>query len=394
MLLFGLFSTVSIWTYVIYTLILTHITVISVTIFLHRAQAHRAMDLHPIISHFFRLWLWLTTGIVTKEWVAIHRKHHTECETHNDPHSPQVLGLKKVLFEGAELYQEEAKNKETLERYGKKTPDDWLERNIYAKAKMRSVGITLMFLINVFLFGIPGIAIWAMQMIWIPFFAAGVINGVGHFWGYRNFECEDAARNIMPIGIIMGGEELHNNHHTFASSAKLSVRWWEFDIGWAYIRTLQLLKLAKVHRAVPKLMMDHEKSMLDNESLKAIVGNRFHVMHDYWRQVILPVVKDEKLFLYKHGKRFVRACAKLLVREQSLIKKDDENFLQTMLKDSCSFQTVYQFRLKLQEIWHVTNVSQQELLDLINKWCKQAEATGIAVLEDFAKRLRCYKLPA
>lgn len=390
MLLFGLFNHISVWGYIIYTLVLTHITVIGVTVFLHRTQAHRSMELHPIVSHFFRFWLWFTTGIVTKEWVAIHRRHHTECETPNDPHSPQILGLKKVLFEGAELYQAEAKNQETLERYGRNTPDDWVERNIYAKPYMRSAGITLLFLMNVLFFGIPGIAIWAVQMMWIPFFAAGVINGVGHFWGYRNFECPDAARNISPIGIIMGGEELHNNHHTFAASAKLSVRWWEFDIGWFYIRTLQILKLARVHRAVPKVQINHDKVALDSESLKAIVNNRFHIMYDYWREVILPIAKDEKQFLSNHGKRFVRDCGKLLVREESLIKQDDQNFLQTMLKGSCSFETVYQFKLKLQEIWHATNISQQDLLEHLNRWCKQAEATGIAVLGNFAKRLPCY----
>jgi stearoyl-CoA desaturase (delta-9 desaturase) len=393
--IFGFFDQASVWIYILYTLILTHCTVIAVTVFLHRTQAHRSMDLHPIISHFFRCWLWLTTGIVTKEWVAIHRRHHTECETVNDPHSPQILGLKKVLFEGAELYQAEAKNQETLNRYGKSTPDDWLERNVYAKAKMRSVGIVIMLLVDIFLFGIPGVAIWAIQMMWIPFFAGGVVNGVGHYWGYRNFECPDAARNISPIGILMGGEELHNNHHTFAASAKLSVRWWEFDIGWFYIRALQLMKLARVHRAVPKINLNTAKSVLDSESLKAIISNRFHIMHDYWREVILPIAREEKRFLSKNGKRFVRHSGKLLMREQSLIvKQQDQKLLQTMLKGRCSFLTVYHFRLTLQEIWHVTHMNQQELLDLINRWCKHAEETGIVVLENFAKRLRCYSLPA
>lgn len=392
-MLFGLFNHISIWGYIIYTLVLTHITVIGVTVFLHRAQAHRSLALHPIVNHFFRVWLWLTTGIVTKEWVAIHRKHHAECETENDPHSPQILGLKKVLFEGAELYQKEALNKETLNRFGKSTPDDWLERYVYSKPVMRSVGITIMLLANILFFGIPGLAIWAIQMIWIPFFAGGVINGVGHFFGYRNFECPDASRNIMPIGILMGGEELHNNHHTFAASAKLSVRWWEFDIGWLYIRTLEFVKLARIYRAVPKLMVKKPKLALDNENLKAIIGNRFHVMHDYWREVILPVAKNEKTFFAQHRKRFIRACGKLLIKEKSIIKKEEQTFLQTMLKGRYSFDTVYQFRLRLQEIWQVTNINQQELLDQLNRWCKQAEATGIVVLQDFAKRLRCYSLP-
>lgn len=390
MALFGFFHQTTLLGYILFTLVVTHITVISVTLFLHRSQAHRAVDFHPIISHFFRFWLWLTTSIVTKEWVAIHRKHHTECETVNDPHSPQVLGLKKVMFEGAELYSEEAKNQETLTRYGRGTPDDWLERNVYGRAYMSSVGIALMFAIDVFLFGIPGITIWAVQMMWIPFFAAGVINGLGHFWGYRNFECPDAARNIMPLGLIMGGEELHNNHHTFAASAKLSVRWWEFDIGWFYIKLLQALKMVKVHRAVPKLKENRSKDTVDIDSLKAIVNNRFHVMDDYWREVILPVVKDEKHFFHNHGKRFLRACGKLLVREPSIIKTEEDRFLQLVLMSSSVCQTVYQFRLKLQEIWHLSNLTQQELLENLNKWCKQAEASGVSALQEFAKRLQYY----
>jgi stearoyl-CoA desaturase (delta-9 desaturase) len=388
--LFGFLHSSGLWTYVLYTLIMTHITVISVTLFLHRGQAHRGTDFHPIMSHFFRFWLWLTTGIVTKEWVAIHRKHHTECETENDPHSPQILGLKKVLLEGAELYQEEAKVQETLDRYGRGTPNDWIERNIYSKPKVRSVGIAAMLLINILLFGIPGVAIWAIQMMWIPFFAAGVINGLGHFWGYRNFECPDAARNIIPFGILMGGEELHNNHHTFAASAKLSVKWWELDMGWCYLRLLQLVKLAKVHRAIPKLNENRNKKVVDVDSLRAIVSNRFYVMDAYWREVILPVVKNEKHVFNSHGKHFVRASGKVLIRDKSLIKTDDDTFLQTLLKNSAVCQTVYNFRLKLQEIWHLTNQNQQELLESLHRWCKQAEASGITSLQAFAKRLQYY----
>lgn len=386
------FLHLSVWGYILFTLLMTHITVISVTLFLHRSQAHRSMDLHPIISHFFRFWIWLTTSIVTIEWVAIHRKHHAECETVNDPHSPQILGLKKVLFEGAELYKAEAKNKETLERYGRGTPDDWLERNVYSHRIMRNIGIILMLIIDTLLFGIPGIAIWAIQMMWIPFWAAGVVNGVGHFWGYRNFECPDAARNIMPLGLIMGGEELHNNHHTFATSAKLSVRWWEFDIGWLYIQIFRVLRLAKVHRSIPTLQENRNKQDLDTDSLKAIVNNRFYVMYDYWREVVVPVINDEKYFFRKNGKRFLRHCSKLLVREKSLIKQKEQHLLQTMLDHRAVLDTVYQFRLRLQEIWYLTHQSQTELLDSLHKWCKQAEATGISVLQNFAVRLRYYSL--
>jgi stearoyl-CoA desaturase (Delta-9 desaturase) len=392
--LFGLLNHISVWGYIAYTLILTHITVMAVTLYLHRSQAHRSLDLSPIISHFLRFWLWLTTGIVTKEWVAIHRKHHSECETPDDPHSPQRVGLRKVLLEGTELYKEEAKNEQTLSRYGKNTPDDWVERKVYAYPIVRSIGIFLMLGINIFLFGIPGLAIWAIQMMWIPFFAAGVVNGVGHFMGYRNFESPDASRNIFPIGLLMGGEELHNNHHTFAASAKLSVRRWEFDIGWFYIKILKALKLAHVHRSVPKISLNYSKTTFDHDSLKAIIGNRFHVLHDYWREVVIPIVNDEKQFLYNQGKSSIRGCGKLLVRESSIIKQEEQNFLQAMLKAKCSFRTVYHFRLKLQEIWQTTHANQQELFELVNRWCKQAEATGIAVLQNFARKLQYYSLPA
>jgi len=229
------------WGYIVLILTLTQITVLGVTIYLHRCQAHRALELHPIVSHFFRFWLWLTTGMVTKEWTAIHRKHHAKVETKDDPHSPVALTIKKVFFEGAELYRKEAKNKETMERYGEGTPDDWIEKNLYSRHS--ALGISLMLVIDLVLFGAMGLTVWALQMAWIPLFAAGVVNGIGHYWGYRNFECKDASRNIIPFGLFIGGEELHNNHHAFATSAKFSSKWWEWDTGWFLIRALQLFGL-------------------------------------------------------------------------------------------------------------------------------------------------------
>ena len=241
----------SAWQILLATLVLTHITIASVTIYLHRYSAHRALDLHPLPAHFFRLWLWLTTGQVTKEWTAIHRKHHAKCEQAEDPHSPHVHGIKTVLLSGAELYRKESKNKETLERYGHGTPDDWIERNIYSRFSWQ--GVAIMLIIDVALFGVLGLTLWAVQMMWIPVTAAGIINGAGHFWGYRNFEAPDASTNLVPWGIIIGGEELHNNHHTYPTSAKLSVKPYEFDLGWAYIRILQALGLASVKKTPPKL---------------------------------------------------------------------------------------------------------------------------------------------
>jgi stearoyl-CoA desaturase (delta-9 desaturase) len=263
------------WGYVLVTLGITHITIASVTIFLHRHQAHRALELHPLVSHFFRLWLWLTTGMVTKEWTAIHRKHHARCETEQDPHSPQIFGLSKVLWEGAELYRKESKNLDTLDHYGKGTPNDWIERNLYTPYSQ--FGIVVMFIVDALLFGPIGITIWAVQMIWIPLFAAGVINGIGHYWGYRNYESADAATNIVPWGILIGGEELHNNHHAFPGSAKLSSKTWEFDIGWLYIRSLEIFGFAKVKKVAPEPVMNPDKQSVDMETVRAILVTRFHV---------------------------------------------------------------------------------------------------------------------
>lgn len=282
----------SFWGYVIATIVLTQITIAAVTIYLHRYQTHRALTLHPVVSHFFRLWLWLTTGMVTAEWVAIHRKHHATTDVEGDPHSPKVLGIKKVFWQGAELYREASKDRGMIKKYSHGTPNDWVERNVYSR--FSSKGILIMLLADLLLFGIPGLTIWAIQMMWIPLHAAGVVNGIGHYWGYRNFECPDAATNIFPWGFWIGGEELHNNHHTFASSAKFSVKWWEFDIGWMYIRLLSFLKLAKVKKLPPKLAMEEGKLHVDLETVKAVVSNRFQVMSYYYKHVVRPILKMEK----------------------------------------------------------------------------------------------------
>ena len=376
------------WGYLVVTLVFTQITIFGVTVFLHRCQAHRALELHPIVSHFFRFWLWMSTGMVTKEWAAIHRKHHAKVETTEDPHSPQTLGIKRVLWQGAELYRKEAKNKETLERYGQGTPDDWIERNLYTKHS--ALGIMIMLAINVALFGTIGLSIWAIQMAWIPFWAAGVINGIGHYVGYRNFECRDASRNISPIGFFIGGEELHNNHHTYGTSAKFSVKWWEFDIGWLLIRTLQVFGLAKPKRLPPKPQLVQNKSNVDGETVKAILTNRFLVLAHYSGDVILPVFREELQRASEAGKAVLRRIKKLLVREQSLVDEKGLAHLDNTLKQYHSLQVVYQFRLKLQDIWAKSTASQAELLESLQEWCKQAEATGIHVLRDFVARIKGY----
>jgi len=380
------------WGYMLVTLGLTHITIASVTIFLHRHQAHRALDLHPAVSHFFRLWLWLTTGMETKAWAAIHRKHHARCETEEDPHSPQILGLSKVLWEGAELYRKEAANSQTLEQYGKGTPDDWLERHLYSPHSR--YGIAVMFLIDTLLFGPIGITIWAVQMIWIPFFAAGIINGIGHYWGYRNYESADAATNVVPWGILIGGEELHNNHHAFPSSAKLSSKPWEFDIGWFYIRTLQSLGLARVKKVAPEPVINPGKHTVDMETVRAILVNRFHVLSHYARDVVMPVLRVELQRADQSCRRLLRRARGPLVRGDAVMNEDARGRVQAALNLSQTLATVYDYKKRLQALWQSHATSPDSLLHHLQDWCKQAEATGIKVLQDFSRSLKGYTLQA
>ena len=374
------------WGYIVATLIMTHITICSVTIYLHRCQAHRAIDVHPALAHFFRCWLWLTTGMVTKEWASVHRKHHAKCETIDDPHSPQVLSLPLVLWRGAELYRRESANKETLERYGQGTPDDALETFYQQNSKL---GIKIMFAFNVLVFGVPGVAIWAIQMGWIPFFAAGVINGVGHFWGYRNFECPDQARNISPLGIFLGGEELHNNHHTYPTSAKFSVKPWEFDVAWLYIKVFQFFKLITVKRVVPEPNLIPGKTQIDIETLKAIILNRFQVMACYSREVLVPAFRSQG-----NEDESLKPIQTLLVRESSLLDITAKQRLTQFLEDHQPIQVAYQFKERLQNLWAQTNLKEKELLEALQKWCQEAEATGIKALEDFAAYLKSFTLQA
>jgi len=385
----GLISA-SVWQVVGYALVVTHITIAAVTIYLHRHQAHRALDLHPLVSHFFRFWLWMTTGMRTIDWVAVHRKHHAECETVNDPHSPQVLGIKKVLTQGAELYQTEAANPQTLEQFGKGTPTDWIERNLYLRFSY--LGIVLMLAINITLFGALGLTVWAVQMMWIPVWAAGVINGIGHWRGYRNYECADASRNISPIGLLIGGEELHNNHHTYPNSAKLSSKWWEFDIGWMYIRILDVLRLARVRKVPPTPFIVRSKARIDADTVAAVVINRFQVMSRYCRVVIYPVLKEEFHKADVSYRQLFKRSRTLLVREESLLNADAKQKLETVLSRSQALRTVYRFKQQLQEIGRRSTATQEVLLKQLQEWCKQAEETGIRALQEFARGLPAYTL--
>jgi stearoyl-CoA desaturase (Delta-9 desaturase) len=379
----------SAWGYVAAALVLTHVTIASVTIFLHRHQAHRALKLHPISSHFFRFWLWLTTGMVTREWVAVHRKHHARCEGEEDPHSPQQKGIWRVLFAGAWLYRDEAAKNDTLEAFGKGTPDDWLERNVYAKH--RFVGLGVMLAADLLLFGPAGLAIFVVQMIWIPFWAAGVINGVGHYWGYRNFETQDASRNIIPIGLVIGGEELHNNHHAYGSSAKLSNKWWEFDIGWFYIRVLEVLGLAEVRRTAPRTGFAAGRAVVDMDMLRAVVTNRFHVLKLYGSRVVGPVLRAEAQALRLDARMRVRRIRSLILREETALDVVHRRDLETVLGSNATLKTIYEFRLRLKALWTQQAREQQELLARLQSWCADAESSGIAALEEFARQLRGYR---
>ena len=377
------------WGYIVVALVFTHITIAAVTIYLHRNQAHRAVDLHPLVSHFFRLWLWLSTGMNTREWTAIHRKHHAAVETAEDPHSPLVHGINEVMWKGAELYRINAKRRDVIEQYGYGTPDDWLERKFYTGHD--SVGIVLMLGINLLLFGPLGLTIWATQMAWIPIFAAGIINGVAHWWGYRNFETADASTNIVPWGILVGGEELHNNHHAFGGSAKFSVKPWEFDLGWMYIRIFETFGLANVRKRAPeKPVIDSAKSIIDFETLKAVAGNRLHIMADYGRMVVNRVHKEELRKARAEVRPQLKPLARLIVRADERLNDDERGSLHEALSHSPSLEIVYGFRQRLQDIYEQRATSRERLLALLQDWCQQAETTGVQALQDFAQVLRGY----
>ncbi|OGA47093.1 MAG: aminotransferase [Betaproteobacteria bacterium RIFCSPLOWO2_12_FULL_62_58] len=376
------------WGYVVYALIVTHITIAAVTIFLHRHQAHRALDLHPLPSHFFRFWLWLTTGMVTKEWAAIHRKHHAKCESADDPHSPQVLGINKVLWEGTELYRKESVNRETLEKYGQGTPDDWIERHIYTRHSV--IGVSLLMVLNFILFGFIGVTIWAVQMAWIPFFAAGVINGIGHYWGYRNFQPEDASTNIVPWGILIGGEELHNNHHAYASSARLSNRWYEFDIGWLYIRTLETLRLAQVKKIAPKIKLDAAKTRCDLATLQAVITHRYDVVAKYAKS-LRRTCADEMRELKARAVSVDRAALKRWLHiDAAALPETERAKRDEVINHSKVLATVYTMRDDLAAVWQRSNASKEQLVHQLEDWCHRAEVSGIEALQDFSRRLRSY----
>jgi stearoyl-CoA desaturase (delta-9 desaturase) len=377
----------SLWEIIGFVLVATHITIVAVTVYLHRCQAHRALELHPLASHFFRAWLWLTTGMVTREWAAIHRKHHARCETEDDPHSPQTRGIGKVLLEGSELYRAAALDRETIDRYGHGAPDDWIERNLYTKHASMGVFVTLG--IDLVLFGLPGLTVFAIQMLWIPIFAAGVINGIGHFWGYRSWDSPDASRNIFPIGILIGGEELHNNHHTHASSAKLSSKWFEFDIGWMYIQILQSVGLAKVRKRAPVTVIGQAREIVDARTLQAVIRHRYDVIAQFSAS-LKGACAEESERLRAIGAGHARSIRRWLATDASRWTDEQRTKAARIFAESHSIRRIVEMREELAVIWGRSSMNQDQLIARLRAWCARADESGIRSLQDISLRVRSY----
>lgn len=375
--------------YVLVALILTHVTIVGVTVFLHRNQAHRSVELHPMVSHFFRMWLWVSTGMNTKEWTAVHRKHHAKVETEDDPHSPQIMGILVVLFNGAGLYRKETKKKETMEKYGFGTPDDWIERKIYTP--FQNYGVLLMLVADLVLFGaVPGFLIWLVQMVWIPFWAAGVINGIGHYFGYRNFQSADESRNIVPLGLLIGGEELHNNHHAYPTSSKLSSRWWEFDAGWMYIRILSMLGLARVKRVAPKILQK-DKPICDLDTLHSVIANRFHVLARFADSMRRTCIAEASEFGHKNGNNIVIkpvVFSKWLSLREMRLSEVERDYLKKVIANSAVLKRIGEMRVELVSLWEDKEATSEQLIERMRGWCRQAEESGIEPLKIFACELR------
>ena len=378
------------WQVIVVALVMTHVTIASVTIFLHRCQAHRALDLHPIVSHFFRFWLWLTTGMVTKEWTAIHRKHHAKVETEEDPHSPMTRGLNTVLWTGAELYRVESRNQETLDHYGHGTPDDWLERNVYAHFLWQGVG--LMLALNVMLFGVIGATIWAVQMAWIPFFAAGIVNGLAHWWGYRNYATSETSTNLVPFGLLIGGEELHNNHHAYGTSAKFSAQWYEFDLGWLYIRALSAVGLAKVRRVAPKLKLEASKPEADQATLQAVITHRYHVATTYARALKAACRLEVEALREKARGLELPSAGRLKrwITDPDALPEGERHRLAHLAEHSKTIAKIVAMRAELTALWSRSTETSEQLLARLQDWCRRAEASGIAPLAQFSLKLKRY----
>ncbi|WP_242102292.1 MULTISPECIES: fatty acid desaturase [unclassified Lysobacter] len=379
------------WGLALYLLVATQLTIFSVTLYLHRSQAHRGVDFHPVLAHFFRFWTWLTTSMITKEWAAIHRKHHAKCETEEDPHSPMYKGIKTVFWRGVELYREARSDRASIEQYGKGCPDDWIERKLYTPHA--TLGPTLLLFVSFALFGFAGVAVWAIQMAWIPFWAAGVVNGLGHWWGYRNFETTDTATNLTPWGVWIGGEELHNNHHAFPSSAKFALRKWEFDIGWAAIKGLETLGLAKVLRVAPSLDVRPNINVPDADTMKALLAHRFQAMTDYQRNVLTPALREEAAAAGAKLRALLpRPLRKGIVDDGRWLNPEAREQLQTWVAQRPRIRTLVEYRARLSEVLEARSNDAAERLRQLQAWCHEAEASGIRVLQEYSARLKGYSL--
>lgn len=374
----------------LYFAIMAQLTIFSVTIYLHRCQAHRGVELHPLVSHPMRMWLWLTTAMVTKEWVAIHRKHHAKCETEEDPHSPQVYGIGKVVFQGVQLYQIASDDKAIIDKYGAGCPNDWVERRLYSW--MPGLGPTLLLIAEVAAFGVIGISFWALQMLVIPVLAAGVVNGLGHWWGYRNFETDDTATNLTPWALLIGGEELHNNHHAFPSSARFALRKFEFDIGWALLRVFQALGLAKVRRVAPQLDRRPNISLPDSATLRALMVHRYKVMTDYFSGVIVPTWREEAQQAGDSLRQLPRRMRRALVNGGRWLEPAQRERLSQWISQHPQMATVYDYRQRLRAIYERSGQNADAMLESLRQWCHDAEASGNRALQEFAARLKGYTL--
>ena len=374
--------------YVTYTLVVTHITIVAITLYLHRGVCHSAIEIKPILSHFFRFWLWLTTSMRTADWVAIHRKHHAKVETIDDPHSPAVFGIKNVLFRGADLYHDEKNNKETIEKYSENCPKDWIENQIYTGRN--NYGILLLFISNILLFGVVGIIIWSIQMAWTPIFAAGGINGAGHYYGYRNYDTNDDSTNMSPIAFFIGGEELHNNHHAFPTAAKFSLKPWEFDIGWFYIKLFSLFGQIKVKRLAPKTIVSNPNDKLDSNAAYALLKSKITVITNYSKNVLKPILKIECTNANSNLKDLLNKSKATLSKQPSRISNQDTNTLQVIFGKCNSLGTAYHLKNKLYDILHSRNLKHERFIETINEWCLEAKSADIDCLDDFSESLKGY----
>jgi len=380
-------------TLLVYLLVATQLTIFSVTLYLHRSIAHRGVDFHPLLAHCFRFWNWITTSMIPREWAAIHRKHHAKCETEEDPHSPVVKGIGNVFWHGVELYREARNDRAAIEQYGKGCPDDWIERKLYTPHA--TLGPTLLLFISFALFGLMGVAVWAIQMAWIPFWAAGVVNGLGHWWGYRNFETDDTATNLSPWGVWIGGEELHNNHHAFPSSAKFALRKWEFDIGWAAIRAAEAVGLAKVLRVAPALDVRPNIPVPDMDTMKALLAHRFQAMTDFKRGVLAPALREEAAARGTRLRRLLpRKLRHGLADDGRWLKPEAREQMQAWVEESPRIRALVDARARLAQVLTARSHDAAERLHQLQAWCREAEASGIHALQAYAARLKGYSLQA